>query len=165
MAATTESIDIVETVTVEVHSSRRRRPPTPAEIQFNISSNYPTPQGFEAWKIRNDYPPPFPKVDVQGAGSVGVIPIFPGQLPGDTIGYPWLDIDPTKEPRKYLDYIREYCFEGNVENDFVVQDNKVGSSLLCVLMLRLTRNVRRLETGITLRGCTPRRSAASLCMA
>ena len=85
---------------------------TPAEAQFNTSSAYPLPTGFEAWKIRNDYPAPKPK-DLSG------------KAPPDT---PWLAIDPTKNPEHYLNIIREYCFEGMIGNDFIPQKNKVGYS-------------------------------------
>lgn len=36
---------------------------------------------------------------------------------------PWERIDFKKDPEKYMQYVLEYCFEGNVENGFVPQKN------------------------------------------
>lgn len=36
---------------------------------------------------------------------------------------PWSKIDFKREPEKYMQAVLEYCFEGNVENDFVPQRN------------------------------------------
>ncbi|KAH0840347.1 hypothetical protein J3R83DRAFT_1366 [Lanmaoa asiatica] len=77
-------------------------PDTPAETEFNTSSNFHPPKGYKAWKIRNDYPT---TSDEQPE---------------------WLKIDVTKEPRRYCEAVKEYIFKGNVENNFVVQDNKVN---------------------------------------
>ena len=36
---------------------------------------------------------------------------------------PWTDIDFKKEPERYMQAVLDYCFEGNVNNDFVPQKN------------------------------------------
>ena len=37
--------------------------------------------------------------------------------------YPWDKIDFENDPEKYLRAVVEYCFDGNLENDFVLQKN------------------------------------------
>ena len=91
---------------------------TPADAQFHTSSIYPVPQGFEAWKIRNDYPSRGPRT--QG----GVITV-PGQLPPGDDPTPWLDVDFTTDPIRYLELVKEYFLEGMIEADFVPQKNTV----------------------------------------
>jgi len=88
--------------------------PTPAEIQFCISSIHPIPTGYTGWKIRNDYPSPKP-------GDLA--PNIP--LPGGKEDVPWLDVDPREDPEQYLNIIQEYCFEGMINNDFIPQKNQV----------------------------------------
>lgn len=79
---------------------------TIAEEQFHTSSLHNVPKGYTAWSIRNDYPP-------------RIIPPLPPNAP-------WLTVDPTQQPKMYLELVKEYCFEGMINNDFVPQDNKVN---------------------------------------
>jgi hypothetical protein len=92
---------------------------TPAEEQFRTSSIYAVPQGFQPWKIANDYPG-----DGVAAQSGGVI-TAPGQLPPGDDPAPWLDVDFKTDPLKYLELVKEYFLEGMIEADFVPQNNKV----------------------------------------
>lgn len=84
---------------------------TRAEIEFNTSSRFPVPPGWKGpvFAIRNDYPTTPPKADGSG--------------PKDAA---WLDIDFRKEPKAYAEAVLKYCFEGNVETDWVIQKNKVS---------------------------------------
>ena len=50
---------------------------------------------------------------------------FPRHPPNGKQSYPWETIDFKKEPEKYLEAVLNYCFEGNIETDFVPQNNKV----------------------------------------
>lgn len=122
--------------------SRKNGPPySPAEEQFHTSSLHPVPQGWEGrvWSIRNDYPDILEaKSKVAGGGSDGGMPVLPGpEIPlpsGDPISdAPWLGpgTDFRRFPETYGALIKEYCLEGNVENDFVVQNNEVCRLLLC----------------------------------
>jgi hypothetical protein len=38
--------------------------------------------------------------------------------------YPWLQIDPTTDPTNYMQAVLQYCLAGNVEVDWVVQNNQ-----------------------------------------
>lgn len=82
-----------------------------AEKEFNTSSRYPVPEGctLPRWKIRNDYPS------------------SPPPLYSDA---PWAKIDFKRRPEKFLEVVKQYALEGNKENDFIVQRNKVRCSLL-----------------------------------
>ena len=79
---------------------------TPAEVQFQTSSAFPTPKGWTGpvWSIRNDYPT---------------------MLPRTRLDAPWLHIDFMSDPERYALTIKEYCFDGNRPVDFVVQENTV----------------------------------------
>jgi hypothetical protein len=48
---------------------------------------------------------------------------YPQQIRSDR--YPWTEIDPVKEPERYLNTVLRYCLEGNVDADWVLQQNKV----------------------------------------
>ncbi|KAJ9109363.1 hypothetical protein QFC21_000693 [Naganishia friedmannii] len=77
---------------------------TPAEIEFNTSSRYPVPSDWKGsvFKLRDDYP---------------TAPLAPDFAT-------WAFIDFRKDPETYANAILEYCLEGNVETDWVVQKNK-----------------------------------------
>ena len=47
---------------------------------------------------------------------------FPTAIP-PAEEYPWDKIDFEKDPEKYIQAVVEYCFDGNLENDFVTQKN------------------------------------------
>eukprot|EP00118_Oscarella_pearsei_P006518 m.29564 g.29564 ORF g.29564 m.29564 type:complete len:452 (+) comp31187_c0_seq1:197-1552(+) len=49
---------------------------------------------------------------------------YPTKPPQSDV-YPWETIDYEKKPVEYLQAVLDYCFEGNVEHDFVVQKNPV----------------------------------------
>ncbi|KAJ7450310.1 hypothetical protein B0H11DRAFT_1612633, partial [Mycena galericulata] len=87
-----------------------------ADAEFHTSSQYDPPSTWSGptFKIRNDYPspaqlgpglPPLPLPDISGAEAG------------------WLEIDFRKDPLKYANFIKEYCWEGNTSVDFVVQKN------------------------------------------
>src|SRR5436853_499645 len=46
---------------------------------------------------------------------------YPQQVPADT--YPWLQFDPTTQPDRYMFSVLQYCLEGNVQTDWVLQAN------------------------------------------
>jgi hypothetical protein len=110
---------------------------TPAEIQFNTSSVHDPPPGYTAWKISNKYPPPKSTI----SSTVDALPGLPGQLPNGYGDAPWLEIDFKKDPRYYMDVVKEYCLEGMIECDFAVASNKVISSLFCHKLSELKLHV------------------------
>ncbi|KAJ8091840.1 hypothetical protein PM082_021076 [Marasmius tenuissimus] len=104
---------------------------TAAEIQFNTSSVHQAPEGYTPWAIRNDYPHPkdhphparvLPEVEGDDFSGLPQLP-DPGRLPFDP--KPWLHVDFKKRPELYCELIRSYFYEGNVENKFVLEKNKV----------------------------------------
>jgi hypothetical protein len=46
---------------------------------------------------------------------------YPQQIPADT--YPWLQFDPKTQPDQYMMSVLQYCLDGNVEADWVLQEN------------------------------------------
>ena len=89
---------------------------------FAMSSQYCIPKTWtgRTFRIRNDYP----------TVASQEIPTLPGpdMPPGNLVDQaPWLKICYEKEPIKYCEVIKEYCWEGNVNNEFVVQENPVGN--------------------------------------
>jgi hypothetical protein len=112
---------------------------TDAEIQFNTSYGYvengqqlvKLPKNWTGplFQIRNDYP----KVSINdgnGHASSKGIPSIPGpDRPPPTVDpikeSPWLKVDFRTDPRAYCAFVKEYCWEGNVNNNFVLQDNKI----------------------------------------
>ncbi|KAH8681759.1 hypothetical protein BX600DRAFT_544267 [Xylariales sp. PMI_506] len=106
---------------------------TEADIQFATSYGYtvngeqmikaPPNWTGRLFEIRNDYP----KLATLSENSLPGIPgpdfRLPGGSPADDA--PWLKVDFRKEPDKYCSLIREYCYEGNVNNEFVLQKNSV----------------------------------------
>jgi hypothetical protein len=76
---------------------------TPAEQEFHTSSRFQVPAGYEKWLIRNDYP----------SGWT--------QQMWDA---PWTDL-PLDDPTTFMQVMKEYCFEGMVENNFIPQNNHV----------------------------------------
>jgi hypothetical protein len=109
---------------------------TPAEVEFNTSSLHPIPQGWTGgvWSIRNDYPvaPSSPATIITKKCRNGgeVLPPLPGPAVPAPTGdprddAPWLDVDFRINPLLYCALVKEYCWEGNVSNGFVVQKNTV----------------------------------------
>jgi len=114
---------------------------TDAEIQFQTSFGFidkgqqtvKAPKDWDGplFKIRNDYPNMW-QASTAGAGIVNSRenPILPGpDRPPPTVdpieAAPWLKIDFEADPRGFCALIKEYCWEGNVNNGFVVQKNKI----------------------------------------
>lgn len=102
---------------------------TPAEIQFQTASQYPVPTSWSGhtFRLRYDYPK-----DNLAADTSSSLPPLPGPdrpLPGvdPKADSPWLKIDFTKDPKKYAEMVKEYCWEGNVSNDFDVYKNTVSA--------------------------------------
>ena len=46
---------------------------------------------------------------------------YPTQVPNDS--YPWLQFDPTTQASQYMLAVLQYCLDGNVDNDWVLQAN------------------------------------------
>jgi hypothetical protein len=86
---------------------------TQAEQQFHTSSVYDVLNGYTAWSIRTDYPSPDSTRQQLTPGPDA----------------PWLTVNPFKDPQGYLEIVKEYCFDGMVNNDFIPQDNTM--SLFC----------------------------------
>ena len=86
------------------------------------------PKGWDGplFKIKNNYPKP----PSTSAASISGLPAAPGPdlgVPSDELEdrAPWLKIDFRKDPKQYCEVIKEYCWEGMVENDFDAHKNKV----------------------------------------
>ncbi|KAF4340262.1 hypothetical protein FBEOM_5773 [Fusarium beomiforme] len=105
-----------------------------AQVQFKTSSIHPTPPGYSPWQIRNDYPTSelLKELKEQSKGDSS-LPHAPSPLippPGFRDDFegkraPWLKIDYEKHPKDYAKKIREYCFEGNVNTGFRLNENPV----------------------------------------
>lgn len=116
-----------------IESDSQKLQATEAQVQFHTSSIHPTPVGFSPWQIRNDYPTSDilkASLKAQKDGSLphAPSPLIPAPgLPGDFEGKnaPWLKVDYEKDPEQFAKIIREYCFDGNVEKDFRLNENTV----------------------------------------
>ena len=104
---------------------------TPAEQQFTTASKYPVPEGYSGpvFKLKVDYPNGLPQKTTSNATAQ--LPPMPGPerpLPGTdpTSDAPWLRYDFKKDPKAYSSIVKEYCWTGNVENNFNVWDNTVS---------------------------------------
>jgi hypothetical protein len=90
---------------------------------FRTSSLWPVPRDHQGpgWEIRNDYPHRGAQRPSRYLGSrVASRPLSNGSA--DT---PWTTVDFKVNPLGFCDVIKQYCWEGNVENCFVVQRNRV----------------------------------------
>lgn len=92
---------------------------------FQTSSLWPVPRDHRgpAWTIRNDYPQrgvQHPLLSLCGRRTSGPPP--PSDRPEDK---PWSMVDFKTNPLEFCKVIKKYCWEGNVGNRFVVQDNRV----------------------------------------
>ena len=103
-----------------------------AEAEFNTSSKYSPPKGYtgELFNIKNDYPTGFQsKVASSSAKDSTRWPTLPapgerGPLADYT---PWLGKD-YKDPKQAYEYcmlVKNYCWEGNANNGFRIEKNKV----------------------------------------
>ena len=109
-----------------------------AETEFHTSSSQAVPSDWKGrvFKIRNDYPNPKPL----GAQALPAMPGPDLPTPGGGIEQdaPWLKIDFLQDPYAYCEIVRKYCWEGNVNNGFVVQNNRVYQpSVLCFFFFSL----------------------------
>jgi len=109
---------------------------------FRASSLWPVPRDYEgqSWTIRNEYP---------RRGSAQQQPprgrVTSGSSPDGPKDMPWSIVDFKDNPLAFCETIRQYCWEGNVENRFVVQKNRVRVLVLRPLeilkcMLNTTNN-------------------------
>jgi hypothetical protein len=112
---------------------------TEAEVQFETSFGYvkggqqlvkqPKNWAGPLFQIRNDYPKIFPNSGNKHTNSSGN-PILPGPdrppPSADPIrDSPWLRVDFKTDPQTYCALIKEYCWERNVNNGFVLQNNTI----------------------------------------
>lgn len=106
---------------------------TAASEQFHTSSIHPLPQGWTGriWQIRNDYPRSTPPTATSSSRAAGLPPIDIPRIPvpdgGQEQDFPWLNVDFKTDPIRYCELVKEYCWEGNANNEFVVQNNTVTS--------------------------------------
>lgn len=122
----------VGVVGVLSHKLRQRHIDTNKSIErslalrhFQTSSLWPIPGDYpgQAWKIRNDYP--------RRGGSQQLSPLYlGGQVtsgpPSDSSkDTPWSMVDFKVKPLAFCEVIKHHCWEGNVENCFVAQKNRV----------------------------------------
>jgi len=121
-----------------------------AEQEFHTSSNYVAPKGYIPWVIANDYP-----ILPQAASSAYGGPVTdPGRLPPGSDPTPWLQVDFKTEPLKYINLVKEYFLEGNIEADFVPQKNKVRRWYHAA-WLHYGEGGREPIRGLTYEGATP----------
>lgn len=125
----------VGVVGVLSHKLRQRHSDTDKSLErslalrhFQTSSLWPVPRDYQgsAWTIRNDYPQR--RGDHQRSSFYsGRHPASgpPSDGPRDT---PWSMVDFKVNPLAFCEVVKQYCWEGNVENRFVVQKNHVRSA-------------------------------------
>lgn len=107
---------------------------TPAKIQFDSSYGYINKAGKQivnlppgwtgrVFQIRNDYPKP------SDLTTQGLPPISGPDRPLPNVDplsdARWLEVDFKSDPETYCSLIKAYCYEGNVDNEFVLQKNTV----------------------------------------
>ncbi|KAM5380067.1 hypothetical protein ACJZ2D_003714 [Fusarium nematophilum] len=135
-----------------------------AEIQFNTSYGFiqngqqliKAPEGWKAclFNIRNDYPT---LSDIENKGvAVAKDPTLDTPIYVDPVeDAPWLNIDFKRKPMDYCAVIKEYCWEENVNNDFVLQDNRQRRWYHAPWM-HWNQNGREPLNGLTFERPTPR---------
>ena len=122
----------VGVVGVLSHKLRQRHIDTDKNLErtlalrhFQTSSLWPIPGDYPgpAWKMRNDYP--------QRGGNQQRSPLYLGgrmtSVPpsGSPKDVPWSMVDFKVNPLAFCEVVRQHCWEGNVENCFVAQKNRV----------------------------------------
>ncbi|KAF8465999.1 hypothetical protein BDZ91DRAFT_217215 [Kalaharituber pfeilii] len=137
-----------------------------ADAMFRKSSIYPVPLGWtgRVWEIRNDYPgmPGIHKL-TSGAGKEGMeiakrdimlppmppttplpptIPLPPTMPLPPKDDAPWMNYDFKTQPESYCTVIKDYCWEGNENNEFVVQKNTVGPSTILLVEFTFMSTVK-----------------------
>src|ERR1044072_1136184 len=94
-------------------------------VVFAVSRVTPVPSDFSGSVINNNFPDAH---DLPPAGWTG--PVFklsqdyPDTMPAADVR-PWEKFDPRTQYLEYLNAVRDYGYEGNVEVNFVVQNNAV----------------------------------------
>ena len=90
-------------VTAKKHNLKN----TLVSLEFpSYDQNYPPPPGTkDVFELSQNYPLTYNEHEI----------------------YPWQAIDFKVEPERYMQVVLEYCLEGNLEVDFVVQNNKKRS--------------------------------------
>ncbi|KAL1640295.1 hypothetical protein SLS58_007111 [Diplodia intermedia] len=95
---------------------------------FHSSSNYSPPTNWSGplFKIRNDYPAPLEAAANKSIGRVPGLPdpSIPPPVSDPMLDAPWTLVDYKKDPLGFCARVKEYCFEGNVNNNFNVHENK-----------------------------------------
>jgi hypothetical protein len=125
--------------------------------QFNTSfmAKY-TPDSMifsgTTWKIRNDYPK-FASLETSQGLSPRAEPEVPDSSARLNLDAPWLEIDYKTDAAQYCAAIKDYCWEGNVNHGFVVQENKVRIAFLFRERTLVNILPARSEIGIMLHGC------------
>jgi hypothetical protein len=97
--------------------------------QFQTSSLWPVPRDYQgaAWTIRNDYPQR--KADHKRPSLYSGGQVASSGPPSDgPRDMPWSMVDFKVNPLAFCEVVKQYCWEGNVENRFVVQRNHVRSA-------------------------------------
>ena len=143
---------------------------SPAEVQFLTSFGH-SPNGEQlikppdGWKgrlfqIRNDYPK---SSSAQGVDTKQLPPMTGPDKPLPVLDpkddAPWLAIDFQKDPLRYCQVIKEYCWEGNVNNEFVLQKNQIRNWYHAPWM-HWNKNGREPLNGLTFERPTPSKELA-----
>lgn len=114
------------------HKRRQRHIDTDKSLErslalrhFQTSSMWPVPRDYQgpAWSIRNDYPQ-------RGGGNQLLLlylgsRVTSGPLSDGPRYVPWANVDFKVKPLDFCKVIKRYCWEGNVENRFLAQKNRV----------------------------------------
>ncbi|KAK3984631.1 hypothetical protein QBC44DRAFT_276908 [Cladorrhinum sp. PSN332] len=107
-----------------------------ANAEFNKGYGYydvvKLPDGFAPFQLKNNYPPP-EQIPAASATekTTGLPPVtLPGpDLPLPTLDprddAPWLKVDFRTDPVRYCQIIKEYCWEGNSNNNFNIHKNTI----------------------------------------
>jgi hypothetical protein len=139
---------------------------TEAEIQFNTSFGHivngqqmiKPPEGWTGrlFQIKNDYPKP-PKTE-DNFNTQGLPPMPGPDLPLPILNpvddAPWLKYDFKKDHQEYVQAVKEYCWEGNVNNKFVIQNNPIRNWYHAPWM-HWNNNGREPLNGLTFERVTP----------
>ncbi|KAL8797819.1 MAG: hypothetical protein Q9195_000171 [Heterodermia aff. obscurata] len=135
---------------------------SPAEEQFHTSSIHPVPTGYtgKTFRIKNNYPQIAPTSIVDLATKPPSWPTLPA--PGERSPlqdqYPWLQKDFTKPDQalEYCELIKAYCWEGNVDREFRIWENRVRDWYHAPWM-HYGNNGREPINGLTYERAIPRR--------
>ena len=127
------------------HKLRQRHTDTEKSLEhslalrhFQTSSLWPVPHDYQrpVWKIRNNSPGRSAQLPSPHPGSSRVTSSPPSDGPRDMA--PWLTVDFKVDPAAFCEVVKQYCWEGNVESQFVVQRNSVRLFFHGLLMTELS---------------------------